>query len=240
MNSETLYRLIELNRQFYQTFAGQFSATRQRLQLGVLKAVQQIPAEAAVLDIGCGNGELWRYLQARGHSGPYMGLDFSAELLAEAQEGLSPRTTALFFRADLSTPHWHSQFIPHSFDFALAFAVLHHLPGRKIRQAVIQAIHLLLKPGGYFIHSHWNFMHSPRLVARIQPWETIHLSPDQVDPNDYLLDWRRGGYGLRYVHHFDERELNKMAEDNQFRVLESYFSDGEGSKLGLYQIWKAM
>jgi redox-sensitive bicupin YhaK (pirin superfamily) len=59
-----------------------------------------------------------------------------------------------------------------------------------------------------------------------------------VDENDYLLDWRRGGEGLRYVHHFDEAELNAMATASGFQVREMFRSDGENGQLGLYQIWE--
>jgi hypothetical protein len=32
----------------------------------------------------------------------------------------------------------------------------------------------------------------------------VGLSANDVDPGDYLLDWRSGGEGLRYIHHFSE------------------------------------
>ncbi len=59
-----------------------------------------------------------------------------------------------------------------------------------------------------------------------------------MDPGDYLLDWRRGGEGLRYVHHFSPEELAELAAETGFRVLETFWSDGEGGNLGLYQVWE--
>ena len=41
MNPTTLSRLLDLNRQFYQAFALPFSATRQRLQPGVLRILEE-------------------------------------------------------------------------------------------------------------------------------------------------------------------------------------------------------
>jgi hypothetical protein len=73
--------------------------------------------------------------------------------------------------------------------------------------------------------------------TRIQPWEKVGLTTSQVDPGDYLLDWRHGGYGLRYVHHFSETELDQLAVASGFDILETFNSDGEGGKLGLYQVW---
>jgi hypothetical protein len=77
------------------------------------------------------------------------------------------------------------------------------------------------------------------LRERIQSWELIGLSPGDVEPGDYLLDWRSGGTGLRYVHHFNEEELSRLAQESGFDVIETFYSDGEGGKLGLYQVWKA-
>ena len=59
-----------------------------------------------------------------------------------------------------------------------------------------------------------------------------------VDADDYLLDWKRGGRGLRYVHHFDEAELAELAEAGKFEIIKTFYSDGENKRLGLYQIWK--
>ena len=90
-----------------------------------------------------------------------------------------------------------------------------------------------------FIHSNWQFLNSPRLKARIQPWESIGLQGSDVDVNDYLLDWKRGGNGLRYVHHFDESELAELAKASGFEIVDTFYSDGENKRLSLYQIWKA-
>ncbi|MFN8461172.1 MAG: hypothetical protein U0X93_05310 [Anaerolineales bacterium] len=64
------------------------------------------------------------------------------------------------------------------------------------------------------------------------------VEASEVDEGDYLLDWRSGGEGLRYVHHFTEAELGKLASASGFRVVESFSSDGETGNLGLYQVWK--
>ena len=61
MNPTTLSQLLELNRQFYQTFAIPFSATRMRLQPGVLHVLEGISPEADLHAVGWGNGELEFY-----------------------------------------------------------------------------------------------------------------------------------------------------------------------------------
>ena len=238
MDEATVQRLLDLNRQFYQTFALQFSATRQRLQAGVLRLIQTIPPDARVLDLGCGNGELARELASRDFRGNYLGLDQSAEFLAEARNKLAGNLDFTFRLADLTSLNWHSRLPGMSFEVILALAVLHHIPGSTLRRQLLTVVQTLLNPAGRLIHSEWQFLSSPRLQARLQPWEKAGLTADQVDPGDYLIDWRAGSQGLRYVHFFTEVELAALAEENGFKVVDTFLSDGEGSKLGLYQIWK--
>jgi hypothetical protein len=118
-----------------------------------------------------------------------------------------------------------------------AFAVLHHIPSHDLRLDILRTIRSLLANDGLFIHSNWQFLNSEKLRARIQPWEGIALSRSEVDAGDYLLDWRSGGEGLRYIHHFNEHELDELAKVSNFNVLDTFYSDGEGGRLGLYEIW---
>jgi SAM-dependent methyltransferase len=236
MNPTTLSRLLDLNREFYQTFALQFSVTRQRLQPGVTRLLEELGTSVKVLDLGCGNGELARQLVHQGYTGAYIGLDISSTLLEQASAGQSP--SYHFLQADLSSTDWEASLQGEQFDCVLAFAVLHHLPGAQLRMQVLCKVRSLLQQGGRFIHSEWQFLNSPRLKSRIQPWEALGLSESDVDPGDYLLDWRQGGQGLRYVHHFSEAELERLAEAAGFGAIQSFLSDGENSRLGLYQVWQ--
>ncbi len=239
MNSSTLACLVEINRDFYTRFGDSFSATRHRLQPGVRRALARLHGEESILDLGCGNGELARELAKRGHHGPYLGVDFSLPLLREAEsqpEGFSAR----FLQVDLTQPSAFS-LQPSAiggWSLITAFAVLHHIPSAELRLDILRVVHQLLRGDGIFIHSNWQFLNSEKLKARIQPWEAAALSASAVDAGDYLLDWRNGGKGLRYVHHFDEKELEELAKASGFRVADTYYSDGEGGQLGLYQIWR--
>ncbi len=239
VNIDTINLLIGLNHQFYQTFGKHFSDTRQRLQPGVRQILKKIPPEAKLLDLGCGNGELLSALITTGFQGEYYGLDFSKELMEIAKRKNSGvPIKAIFMQSDLTKSDWETALPTSLFDFILAFSVLHHLPGKSTRQSLLRKIHSLLNKEGQFIHSEWQFLNSERLKARIQDWRKIKLHPNMVEEGDYLLDWKHGGYGLRYVHHFNERELECLAQESGFFIQESFLSDGENGKLGRYQIWK--
>jgi tRNA (uracil-5-)-methyltransferase TRM9 len=240
VDTEVAAKLLALNHQFYQTMGENFSATRLRLQPGVQRILDTIPRDAHILDLGCGNGELARRLEEGGFTGQYTGLDNSQTLLDIARKRTSDNPAYRFLLVDIADPGWDTGLETGSsarFDIILAFSVLHHLPGSLTRLHVLRKVRRIIQPDGRFVHSEWQFLNSPRLRERILPWEEVNISPAQVDQGDYLLDWRGGGYGLRYVHHFSEDELTRLAEQAGFSIEETYFSDGEQGNLGLYQTW---
>jgi tRNA (uracil-5-)-methyltransferase TRM9 len=237
MDAHVAKQLIELNREFYSRFGDSFSATRRRLQPGVMKILASIQDDDSVLDLGCGNGHFLRELNGRGHKAPLLGVDFSLPLLrdAESTPGIEFREVDLTRLSAVSdqllvTGHW---------SLITCFAALHHIPSHEIRLGILQTVKSLLKSDGRFILSNWQFLNSKKLKARIQPWNKTGLLDDDVDEGDYLLDWRSGGEGLRYAHHFSGEELPGLAGQVGMRVSESFLSDGENGRLGLYQIWES-
>ncbi|HEY3345294.1 MAG TPA: methyltransferase [Anaerolineaceae bacterium] len=239
---------MDINRQFYQNFAASFSVTRRRLQTGVTRILAGLPEGGHLVDLGCGNGELAATLARRGWRGAYLGVDFSPGLLADAEGAIARlpdrKLETSFLPLDLGAPGalpaLAEAFQPVSAVFA--FAVLHHLPGEEARRGLLGAVRRVLRasahPAPVFIHSEWQFLSSPRLAARILPWERAELNPSDLDPGDYLLDWRRDGNGLRYVHAFSEAELAALAESVGFHIRETFYSDGDNGRLGLYQVWE--
>ena len=238
MDSSTAERLIELNRDFYARFGDSFSSTRRRIQPGVRRVLETLNGDESILDLGCGNGELARDLAKRGHRGPYLGLDFSLSLLREAESHLDG-LTASFMQVDLTqlSAFTDQLSVAGGWSVITAFAVLHHIPSIDIRLNILRTVRGLLAESGRFILSTWQFLNSEELKSRIQPWEAAAISGSEVDAGDYLLDWRNGGAGLRYVHHFSAEELAWMAMLTGFRVQETFCSDGQGGRLGLYQVW---
>ena len=235
MNSATAQRLLETNREFYNRFGDSFSATRQRLQPGVRTILDSIQADDSVLDLGCGNGHFLHEISRRGHHAPLLGVDFSLPLLqnAESAPGVEFREADLTKLSIIG-----EQLSIHGlWSIVSMFATLHHIPSNEIRLEILQTVKKLLKPTGKFILSNWQFLNSEKLTARIQPWNRVGLSDEDVDAGDYLLDWRSGGEGLRYAHHFSGTELFGLADQAGFKVEAEFLSDGENGRLGLYQVW---
>lgn len=239
MRPDIARQLLALNRKFYTEFGEAFSATRGRLQPGVRKVIDSLNGDETILDLGCGNGELARELARRGHRGAYLGLDFSLPLLSAA-ESVPEGFKADFWEVDLTGlsgiydrllgyPPW---------SLITSFAALHHIPSRDLRLDILKSVYSLLPTDGRFILSNWQFLNSPRLRLRVREWSEAGLSDSDVDENDYLLDWRSGGFGLRYVHHFSPAELAGLAGSSGFNILETFYSDGKEGDLAMYQTWK--
>lgn len=247
MDVSVVDQLRELNRRFYQTFGPAFAATRRRIQPGVRRVIASLPVGARLLDLGCGSGALALELDRLWPTGSYLGLDASAELLIAARRALREAKPGgvdiRFARADLTDPGWVELAAAQPVDACLAFAVLHHLPGADLRERVLRQVNELLPDGGLFIHSEWQLQHSPRLLARLQPWSAVGLREEEVGPGDALIDWRHAlpgqeeQVGLRYVHIFTPEELAELAARTGFAIRETFESDGEGGRLGLYQVW---
>jgi tRNA (uracil-5-)-methyltransferase TRM9 len=239
VKADIAQHLIELNRRFYTDFGEPFSATRGRIQPGVQRVLDSMKGDETILDLGCGNGELARTLARESHRGVYLGLDFSLPLLKDA-ESIPDGFSAEFREVDLTQLSVDSdQFsVTDYWSLITAFAVLHHIPGQSLRFDILKTIHKLLAEDGRFILSNWQFLNSPRLRQRVRAWSEAGLTEADVDDGDYLLDWRSGGTGLRYVHHFSEAELTGLAESSGFRVVETFYSDGKEGNLAIYQEWR--
>jgi len=246
MEKETAERLLALNRAFYATFARPFAASRLVSDPALVCILPYIPQRARVLDVGCGNGRLAALLDRERPGATYLGVDAVPELveLACAQVDQLTTITAEFRVADVTRPGWGGALAGASpstplgthFDCAVALAILHHIPGFDLRAGVLREIAGLLRPDGSLILSTWQFLGSARMRRKIVDWAEVGIAEEALEPGDYLLDWKRGGYGLRYCHLVDEAEVERLAAGSGFRVRETFRAGGRERNLGLFAV----
>ena len=253
MDPKIAAELLEINRRFYSEFGNAFAATRRRIQPGVSRILETIPKEnpSDWLDLGCGSGALGRIWSEQGRCGSYTGVDFSGPLLQEAEkatQGLSGdgRLQIRYLPGDLMDPAWTAVTDGKKFDGILAFASLHHIPGRENHLRIFSQVRELLKAGGFFIFSVWQFQNSPKLMSRVQPWDQAGISEQDLERGDTLLDWRfalpenREKHGLRYVHLFSEGDIKELANLSGLCVTDQFYSDGAEGDLALYTSLKTV
>lgn len=236
MDSLTAARLLAINRAFYETLAGPFAASRSAGQAGLRRLASTFTGCPRLLDVGCGNGRLALALEEAGVAARYTGVDASEPLLVIAAGNATglKSVEATFVRADIADADWAAALPSQEFDGVALLAVLHHLPGWERRAALLKTLRQLLARDGQLAISTWQFLREERLRRKIVPWDRVGLSQSDLEPGDYLLDWRRGGEGLRYCHLVDEAELHALAAAAGLTVSDRYYADGAGQNLNLY------
>lgn len=245
MDPSIVKQLDQLNRSFYSRFASEFSGSRSLAQPSLHRLVSFIPPGGSVLDVGCGHGRvaqlMERTIEAAGGDTcvyDYYGLDFSAEFIRQAQVGAAglKSVSARFAVADLLEPDWDHPLGSRCFDTILALAVFHHIPGYANRQKLLDSLGKRLNPNGKLVVSAWQFTTNDRMKRKIVPWERLGIDPAKLEPNDYLLDWKRGGVGYRYCCLIDGEEMNELASGCGLSILETFRADGKEGDLSLFAI----
>jgi tRNA (cmo5U34)-methyltransferase len=106
----------------------------------------------SILDLGCGDGILGKYLLTRFPSASGHFLDFSDPMLDAARDNLKSLRTATITKADFSTSSWLdciSEYQP--IDVVVSGFAIHHQPDER-KQRLYSEIFDLLAPSGVFLN----------------------------------------------------------------------------------------
>jgi 2-polyprenyl-3-methyl-5-hydroxy-6-metoxy-1,4-benzoquinol methylase len=236
MDQITVDKLLALNREFYTEFAQAFADSRTVVDPALDSILPYIPRRARILDVGCGNGRLANLLDLRRPETTYMGIDAVSELVetARAQTIDLKNIGAQFHVVDITQPDWVSFVEPSSFDVVICLAVLHHIPSFSLRTRVLRDLAGLLAPGGRILLSTWQFLESARLRRKMVDWAEVGVPAESLEPGDYLLDWQRGGRGLRYCHLVSELEVRQLATSSGLGVRMVFRAGGREGNLSLF------
>ena len=231
MQPEIVQKLLSLNQTFYDSFAESFSQTRRPINPGFDGLLAGLPGTPVdLLDVACGNGRFGQYLRQKGTLSRYTGVDFSGKLLQIAQE----MTGGAVYQRDLSRPGSLAGL--GQFAVVACLAALHHIPGRENRVQLLREMGERVREDGRIFLSTWQFMDSERQQRKVRDWSEIGLSAADVEANDYLLTWQRGGFSYRYACMIDEAETAALALAAGLTIIEQFRSDGREGNLSLYTI----
>lgn len=224
MRKEYANEILAVSKAGYETIAEDFSRTRGKFWKELLFVRDFIPKGARLLDIGCGNG---RFLGALGDQQSsalcknegrsfvgidYTGIDFSEGLIGVARARYGARAKTSFVVGDALT----LPFPDHSFDIAVSFAVLHHIPSRAYRVQFLREATRVVKPGGLIIVTAWNVWHSkPRAI--ISTIGKKFLGMTRLDFGDAFI-----GFGkqknARFVHALTRHEIRSLAREAKLTI----------------------
>jgi tRNA (uracil-5-)-methyltransferase TRM9 len=250
MNQATSHALNAINLAFYREQAEAFSASREYPWPGWQRLLTHLPRAAQplrVLELGCGNGRFARFLSehcgARNPGLEYCGVDASPPLLARARQrdwaGTRTRWQQLDFVAQPDA-------LPAGpFDLVALLGVLHGVPGRASRRALLRTAAARLAPAGLLVFTCWRFGELARFRGRLLSWETYNraaphpIDPSELEPGDHLLPWGRDGRSLRYCHASDAAEREALVEGLSLICADRFLADGRSGDLNHYAVYRA-
>ena len=249
MDEKTARALGAINRDFYRDSAAAFSETRRDSWPGwepLPGWIEDRLADRAlrVLDVGCGNGRFGAFLA---HALPehaadidYCGLDSSAPLLDSVRARRLPVAATEILLGDVIETPLESLLADRAFSLIAVFGLLHHIPGERKRAALLRSLARRLEPGGLLALAFWRFDDFERFRVRrkaFEAWnrdapEAIDLS--QLEPGDRLLRWGEGSGVVRYCHHVDDAEAERLLDAAGLERLACYDADGREGGLNRY------
>jgi tRNA (uracil-5-)-methyltransferase TRM9 len=244
MNDATVRAIAAINIDFYRDHAAEFSAKRTAPWPGwepLVAVLRAVPGAdpLRVLDVGCGHGRFARYLaQALAPRAlEISGVDASEPLLAQAR-----RTGLPGARWQIGDVVADPDALPAGpFDLVSVIAVIHGVPGRERRRALLEACAARVGPGGRLFLTTWLRGEGERAVD----WNTygsrarMPIDCSQLEPGDRLIPWGPGDDLVRYFHFFDESELSTWTAELPLALEQRYRADGRTGDQNEYFVFRA-
>lgn len=250
MDERTRDALDGSTRRFYRSCAESFSRTRRRPWEGWLRVVRALDDLAkggsgplSILDVGCGNLRFERFLVECGVPFTALCLDRCEPLVQAAlEEDREISSRCRFVAFDVAPGSLGRLQELGTFSAVVCFGLLHHIPGRGERGALLQAMGRSLMPGGLLAVSLWDVDSDDRLsrkATRDTDRAKAHLGLGALEPGDYVLGWQDCGEEFRYCHSFSDREADEMAQEAEgdLALLDRYRSDGPSGDSNIYMLF---
>lgn len=238
MNFKAFNEIIQLNKDFYAKIGEEFSKTRQSPWIGwsktldVVRETLDFDKKVKIADLGCGNGRFLKFLlDNKLENFEYYGYDTDSYLLD------SPTTDydlPFVFFENFDAINEVEQ-IPHTFDVAFAFGLVHHIPSSEFRLKWFQQVVSKLNSGGILVFTTWNYNRDKRFDPNNNKFR--HLKNDLED-GDYFIGWNNLPDIYRYVHIYSENEIQKILEAVDAELISKFSADGKNGNLNDYYILK--
>lgn len=248
MKTSIIRQLNQINAKFYEITAEEFSKSRSFYWQGwkdliphIKKLGKDLPT-LKVLDLGCGNGRFGEFLyKKKVHPKiQYHGGDNSDRLLKFADKRLGKEIPHKLFHVDivksLLTGNLSGKIPNQKYHLITLFGVLHHIPSKKLRRQLFLELEKHLVNGGLLVFTAWRFLNEKRFDKKQIHPEIIGINPDDLEENDYILDWQRGITANRYCHFTSDEEMKKLVSGTKLNIIDEYIADGKSGNLNAYTI----
>jgi SAM-dependent methyltransferase len=245
VNETTIRALAAINTDFYRDRATEFSSKRTSPWpgwAGLRPALRDVPGTRAVrvLDVGCGHGRFarWAAEALAPRALDVTGVDASVPLLE-----LARRTGPPGARWQVADVIAAPDALPSGpFDLVALLAVIHGVPGRERRRALLdECAARVAAPGGRLVLTTWLRGETERAID----WNSYSSRADmpidcaQLEPGDRLIPWGPGDRVVRYFHFFDESELASWTAGLPLALESRYRADGHTGDQNEYFVFRA-
>ncbi len=247
MQTTTIQKLNQLNQTMYENVAIEFDQSRATSWPGWERIVPYFKSSnsqpLSVLDVGCGNGRFGTFVreQLKETRVDYSGVDSSEKLLELARAKLvQPAGKTTLINLDIVDQLLKQQplIADQRFDLVVAFGLFHHLPSFTIRSACLQQLVGQTKIGGILVITFWQFLNSLKQREHIVKPRSVGVLPEELEENDYILDWRAGRVTHRYCHYTNNEEEVALLKQTKLKVIDEFFADGSTHNLNHYLVLK--
>jgi SAM-dependent methyltransferase len=232
MKPETAKKLLKLNYDLYEDQALAWDKTRSEIwEKTVTDFISKIKPNSSILDLGCGNGRLYKQLSVvsfqlsdQKSEIKYTGIDPSKKLIEINKEKYPD---AKFEVGDGLTLKDKNKY-----DYVFCLAVLHHIPSEKLQIKFLKNIHQALRPKGEALISVWNrwqprykkyFNEKYKKEIQYKFSPVPHWFSD-LKSNETIVPWKQSGK-FRFVHAFTDKELKDLAQKAGFTNIEVFYGD---------------
>lgn len=225
MNEQTTKNLLKLVKQNYQAIACHFDQTRRKRNWPELErivaSIKFDNGPLKILDVGCGNGRLLELFT--GKDIDYLGVDNCDELIKIASEQYAENERVRFVSRDVTKLN---ELPDINFDYVFSIAMIHHLPGYRLRLDALKQLRNKIKDGGIIQISSWNLWQQKKYRKLILKYSILKiLGKHQMDLGDIIFDWHDAQGQItsqRYYHAVTKKELKKLAQDANLKIIELY------------------
>ena len=221
MNEKEIKQILNLNKKFYQSVAKDFSATRKKPWEGWDRAVKIMKKELRkvegedkiikILDLGCGNGRFFEFINSRITNINYVGVDINNDLLREAEEKYTRKNGVVkFIKKDILN---NIESLKGGYDVVVVFGLTHHIPNKIFRKKWFSHLPKILNKNGLLILTFWEF---------------------EKKPGDYLVGWDNKKNIARYCYQYPEADIKNLIknyEKSGLKILDDYFADNKNRYL---------
>jgi tRNA (uracil-5-)-methyltransferase TRM9 len=243
MTQNTIDKLNKINQDFYFRISKYWNNKVDSAWFGwntLLPIIQEKfkdKEEISVLDLGCGNARFATFLQSNLPNliVNYVGIDTDSQFLQNGKtRNKNDSSKFRLIQNDLIKNEWNKELNKQEFDLVVLFGILHHIPSSIARQNLLNQSSELLKLDGIAVFTGWRFLDKERLGKRVlNPKQLFYqhalnffgLNKDDLEEDDYLLDWVKYEYSIRYAHYISKLEANNMAIKASLNIKTHFIDD---------------